>query len=628
MGQVPPAGFDGGQLLVRVGQVLGGEGGVGGAQQPLAVQVRLAGGRRGVDEAPTGSTNCPFSAVSMLCIDLARWIFSVVFAVVLGLVVPVGEVQAAPTGGSGGALIDRTFLAFTGTQGSSQYHLFAGGLDWSKEVGLLIYADGSGEYGLKNPTSSYLLGGTSGLVAVAKQHNMILLTPLAPGGDCPDGGGTCWYQTSGGLTPTQKAQWSYELAQQVKTQYSIDTDRIAFGGYSSGAQWATEYFGPLYASTLMSDGVAVAISYGGAPLVTPTFTPTHKATVAYVWDTGSNDPAYASTGNYGVQGGHAWYARNGFTTELHVVPGQDHSRSGQFGPILDREITDHVPPPARRCRRRRSSQHRHPLDCRDVRDRGHPAGNAAEDQSQPRRRARRLPGRLPSQHREPMDHRRVGHPRPGPGDDAGHQPHHRGAQRVPGRLPGQHDSLWVTGTLGTQDLDLGMMRDTSPSITAVPGGHQVAFQANTGSLWTTGALGTQDLGLGMMPGTSPSITAVPGGYQVAFQANTGSLWTTGALGTQDLGLGMMPGTSPSITAVPGGYQVAFQANTTSLWVTGAQGTEDKRLGMLTETSPSIATVAAGYQVAFQANTTSLWTTGALGTQDTHLGMMRDTSPGS
>jgi hypothetical protein len=46
---VPPAALNRGQLLVGRGQILAGEGEVGGAQQPLAVQMRLALDRLGVD---------------------------------------------------------------------------------------------------------------------------------------------------------------------------------------------------------------------------------------------------------------------------------------------------------------------------------------------------------------------------------------------------------------------------------------------------------------------------------------------------------------------------------------------------------------------------------------------------
>jgi hypothetical protein len=51
----------------------------------------------------------------------------------------------------------------------------------------------------------------------------------------------------------------------------------------------------------------------------------------------------------------------------------------------------------------------------------------------------------------------------------------------------------------------------------------------------------------MMAGTSPAITSLGGGYEVAFQANTGSLWTVGTDSHGAWNLGMMAGTSPAIT---------------------------------------------------------------------------------
>jgi hypothetical protein len=257
-----------------------------------------------------------------------------------------GDGGVAPVvdgGAPSGPLSDETRLSFTDSHGvTSRYHRYAAGLDWSKRVGLLIYTDGSGEYGLKNPNSSYLLTGTNGLVQVAKRNNMVLLTPLAPGEGCPDGDGTCWYMDSSGISPSHKARWSAELVKYVQKQYGTDPARVAFGGYSSGAQWTTEYFGPLYASEIMTDGVAVAISYGGSPKVTPNFTAAFKANVPFVWDVGDKDSSYTGSGAYGVKAGYDWYTANGFTTEITVVPGLGHDRSGQFGGIMDREIKQHV----------------------------------------------------------------------------------------------------------------------------------------------------------------------------------------------------------------------------------------------------------------------------------------------
>ena len=135
---------------------------------------------------------------------------------------------------------DRTNLSFTSNGYTSTYHLYAGGLDWSKSVGLLIYTDGSGEYGLKNPNSTYLLAGNNGMIAVAKKNNMVLLTPLSPNKNCADGDGSCWYMGD----PPGYAKWAEDLVTQVQSQYPIDKKRIAFGGYSSGAQLATEWWVP------------------------------------------------------------------------------------------------------------------------------------------------------------------------------------------------------------------------------------------------------------------------------------------------------------------------------------------------------------------------------------------------
>lgn len=62
-----------------------------------------------------------------------------------------------------GRLTNRTDLTFTSAGVTSTYHLYAGGLDWTEPVGMMIYADGSGEYGLAHPGSDYLLGGDDGL---------------------------------------------------------------------------------------------------------------------------------------------------------------------------------------------------------------------------------------------------------------------------------------------------------------------------------------------------------------------------------------------------------------------------------------------------------------------------------
>jgi hypothetical protein len=249
------------------------------------------------------------------------------------------------TGGSGGLLTDRLNVSYTNSAGiASSGHIYAAGLDWTRRVGILVYCDGSGEFGLENPTSSYLLAGTNGLVAVAKKHNMLLVTPKAPGGPCDDGDGDCWYDSSGAMVTATKIKWADDfIRDEVLTKYNVDRARAVVAGYSSGSQFTMEYYAPQYASEWMQDGLLLAITYGGSPKVTANFPTAFKQNVAAVWDVGDNDPSYTDEPPWDSQSGYDWYTSNGFdTTDITVVPGENHSRDGQFGGIVDREITQHV----------------------------------------------------------------------------------------------------------------------------------------------------------------------------------------------------------------------------------------------------------------------------------------------
>lgn len=257
--------------------------------------------------------------------------------VTLLLATLVGPAEAA------GPQTNRLSQPFTSGGVSSTYHIFAAGLDWSKPVGLLMYTDGSGGYGLDNPNSTYLLDadGTQGLVAVAKKHNLLLVTPFAPAPGC-SGYDNCWYNGSGSPSAAQKAAWSSALMTYVKGEYVIAPDRIAIGGYSSGAQWTTRFFLPAHGEAQSVD-LAVPISYGGAPAATSNFSAAYKAATVVSFDTGTADTGGYSTSSSGARGGYSWYTNAGFRTEANWVQGEDHSRDGLFDSIMDRELTQHLP---------------------------------------------------------------------------------------------------------------------------------------------------------------------------------------------------------------------------------------------------------------------------------------------
>jgi hypothetical protein len=185
------------------------------------------------------------------------------------------------------------------------------------------------------------MAGTNGMIAIAKKHNMILLTPFSPNKACADGDGSCWYMGD----PPGYAQWVEDLVKYIYTQYNIYKNRIAVGGYSSGAQFSMEWWIPSGAAqSTMDDGVIVAISYGGSPKMTEvSYNPAFKSNVHLNWNVGSSDEAYQNDGAYDAKSGYDYYTAAGFQTSLDLINGQGHDRDGQFGAVMDAQILEHVP---------------------------------------------------------------------------------------------------------------------------------------------------------------------------------------------------------------------------------------------------------------------------------------------
>lgn len=233
------------------------------------------------------------------------------------------------TGGTGGAFTNRTFQSFSSGGTTSQYHIYAEGRTGTP--GLLFWADGSGGSGFDRPDSSYLIGGTTGMNAIAKARNMILVVPVAPAPGC-DGTDNCWYDDAG----ARKAKWSSDLMTEVKKQYPVRLDRVAIGGYSSGAQWTTNFFMPVHGEAQSVD-LFMPFAYGGPPRVTASWTDAYKKATVGVWNTGTNDPAIGN-----ARAGFAEYQKRGFTKLEWEPSNSTHSRSGEFGPFAAQNIDQHL----------------------------------------------------------------------------------------------------------------------------------------------------------------------------------------------------------------------------------------------------------------------------------------------
>jgi hypothetical protein len=224
--------------------------------------------------------------------------------------------------------LTNTTASFSAAGYSADYRVFAEGIDTSRPVGLLVYADGTGEYGLEHPTSNYALGGAGGLAAVARAHNMVLATPFSPNRSCK-----CWEEgdTAG------YANYLAALISRLQSQYGAQ--KLWFAGYSSGAQEATRFLFPAHPELWSGGGGVIAIGGGGAPAGRAAAVPAPvKSNVVLRWNTGAQDTGAggynALSGPWGAQVGERWYAGQGFNTGIVTPAGVTHDRSGQFGSIV------------------------------------------------------------------------------------------------------------------------------------------------------------------------------------------------------------------------------------------------------------------------------------------------------
>ncbi|WP_280762087.1 hypothetical protein [Prescottella agglutinans] len=211
---------------------------------------------------------------------------------------------------------------------SSKYHRWIGHLNTSKPIGLLVHLHGDGAFEFNNPTSTWMLGGTNGIVQVAKDRNMLVICPLTP-----DDKNTTWWHWYG---KEENSRWLVSLIEALCGAYNIDRYRIWFTTYSGGSQFLTKYYLPRFSSSIRGGG---AIVFGGgnenATTLTPFVDPL-QSRFSMHWLTGLLDDG-TEPGSDGfnalaaARAGEAWYRQQGFITTLNTPAGQGHDWNGTFG---------------------------------------------------------------------------------------------------------------------------------------------------------------------------------------------------------------------------------------------------------------------------------------------------------
>lgn len=226
---------------------------------------------------------------------------------------------------------DRENVSFTGAGKTSKYHAYASGL--AAGAGLMIWLHGDAAYEFKNPSSSYIVGGSSGIRVAAKNAGFILASCLAP-----DTSGTVTWWESGNAN----ADYLKALIDSLKTGYAINPSRVVLAGFSGGAQQVTQFFMGRYPEYLAAGGATIVFGGGEAPDVTPTYSTQVKSAIRMHWCAGANDTAAnaedgfdgRATAEYGEQ----WFRGKGFNTSIQIISGKGHDVNPNFGPVVAAQL--------------------------------------------------------------------------------------------------------------------------------------------------------------------------------------------------------------------------------------------------------------------------------------------------
>ncbi|AKE40261.1 hypothetical protein UL82_00085 [Corynebacterium kutscheri] len=220
-------------------------------------------------------------------------------------------------------------LSFSNGTNEGKYRLYTAGIDLNKPYGVLIRLHGDG-----GDTEANL----NALAAVARKHNMVLLTPFTPDRETL----TWWKQL-----PTNRLWLQNLLEQRIYTLPHVDTSNMWWSGYSGGAEMLS--YSILPNSPELVTGGAVLLGGGGAPGEVNKQVSQHtKETLPLWWVTGKlNNGAVPASGNpqesfdalSAAHNGSNFYRNQGFRNITTEFPdGIDHYSLNQ-AEIVNRAIT-------------------------------------------------------------------------------------------------------------------------------------------------------------------------------------------------------------------------------------------------------------------------------------------------
>ena len=217
---------------------------------------------------------------------------------------------------------NQTFLSYTSPAGTtSQYHVYAEGVDFSKPVGVVFYFDG--DYWQRDESKVYTPdeGMLAAMGKIANARNMVFVPIISPDTNASGNGITWWEDMDA------NGEFFRSFAKSFVSQNNLDASQVWTMGYSGGAEFIT-YELTDHNTSWRNGGGSIMVA-GGDSDGSVDADATTKASPMYWWvgakDTSGNTYPVTWSARGAVESGYNAYLSAGFSNaRVKLIDGFSH----------------------------------------------------------------------------------------------------------------------------------------------------------------------------------------------------------------------------------------------------------------------------------------------------------------
>ena len=229
---------------------------------------------------------------------------------------------------------NQTFLSYTSPAGTtSQYHVYAEGVDFSKPVGVVFYFDG--DYWRNDQSKVYDPSGElAQMAASAAAQNMLFVPVISPDTNRYDAGVTWWEDME------RNGEFFRSFASSFIAANGVDSSNVWTMGYSGGAEFIT-YELNTKPQSWRNGGGSIMIAGGGLDEGTPSAALKSQPMFWYANSNDGSGETYPQTWSArgAVEGGYNAYRNAGYTNASATVLNGSGHFDYNFSQILSNSLT-------------------------------------------------------------------------------------------------------------------------------------------------------------------------------------------------------------------------------------------------------------------------------------------------